>query len=106
MLLYIYTAKLQDLQWDSACNLYAAADKYQILGLKSECFSFLKDNLTQDNACNLLIFADKHLDENLKSIIQDYILNHKNIFHSNEWKHLMKTNVQLAVELLYRKCTE
>ncbi|GFU31835.1 TD and POZ domain-containing protein 5 [Trichonephila clavipes] len=106
MLLYIYTAELQDLQWDSACNLYAAADKYEILSLKSECFSFLKDNLTQDNACNLLIFANKHLDENLNSLIQDYILNHKNIFHSDEWKHLMETNLQLAACLMYRKCTE
>ncbi|GFU31833.1 TD and POZ domain-containing protein 4 [Trichonephila clavipes] len=88
MLLYIYTAKLQDLQWDSACNLYAAADKYEILSLKSECFSFLKDNLTQDNACSLLIFTNKHPDENLNSLIQDYILNHKNIFHSDEWESI------------------
>ncbi|GFV22099.1 TD and POZ domain-containing protein 5 [Trichonephila clavipes] len=106
MLLYIYTAKLQDLQWDSACNLYVAADKYEILSLKSECFSFLKDSLTQDNACNFLIFANKHLGENLNLMIQDYILNHKNIFHSDEWKHLMKTNLQLAASLMYRKCTE
>ncbi|GFY56065.1 TD and POZ domain-containing protein 3 [Trichonephila inaurata madagascariensis] len=40
LLLYIYTATVQDLQWDSACNLYAAADKYEILSLKSECSSF------------------------------------------------------------------
>ncbi|GFY58073.1 hypothetical protein TNIN_384561 [Trichonephila inaurata madagascariensis] len=30
LLLYIYTTTLQDLRWDSACNLYAAADKYEI----------------------------------------------------------------------------
>ncbi|GFV68386.1 TD and POZ domain-containing protein 2 [Trichonephila clavipes] len=106
MLHFIYTAKLQDLQWDSACNLYAAAVKYEIISLKSECFSFLEDNLTQDNACDLLIFADKQLDENLKSIIQDYILIHKNIFQSKEWKLFMETNLQLAVDLMYRKCTE
>ncbi|GFQ80568.1 TD and POZ domain-containing protein 5, partial [Trichonephila clavata] len=47
MLLYIYTATVQDLQWNSACNLYTAADKYEILSLKSECSSFLKDNLSQ-----------------------------------------------------------
>ncbi|GFY73685.1 hypothetical protein TNIN_429801 [Trichonephila inaurata madagascariensis] len=28
MLLYMYTATLPDLQWDSACNLYFAADKH------------------------------------------------------------------------------
>ncbi|PRD22121.1 UNVERIFIED_CONTAM: Tdpoz2 [Trichonephila clavipes] len=66
LLLYIYTATLQDLQWDSACNLYAAADKYEILSLKSECTFFLKDNLSQDNCCDLFILADLHQDEDLK----------------------------------------
>ncbi|GFQ90306.1 TD and POZ domain-containing protein 3 [Trichonephila clavata] len=37
MLLYMYTATVPDLQWDSACNLYAAADKYEILSLKISC---------------------------------------------------------------------
>ncbi|GFW29433.1 hypothetical protein TNCV_743751 [Trichonephila clavipes] len=31
MLLYINTATVSNFQWDSACNLYAAADKYKIL---------------------------------------------------------------------------
>ncbi|GFS94058.1 hypothetical protein TNCV_1810791 [Trichonephila clavipes] len=101
LLLYIYTAKLQDLQWDSACNLYAAADKYEILSLKTECSFFLKDNLTQDNACDLLILAGMHQDEDFKSTIQDYILNHRDIFKTNEWKGFMKVNSQLAAELLY-----
>ncbi|GFY70126.1 TD and POZ domain-containing protein 2 [Trichonephila inaurata madagascariensis] len=65
MLLYIYTATVPDLQWDSACNLYAAADKYEILSLKCECSSFLKDNISQDNWCDFLILADLHQDENL-----------------------------------------
>ncbi|GFY68309.1 hypothetical protein TNIN_219481 [Trichonephila inaurata madagascariensis] len=38
MLQYIYTATVPDLQWDSACNLYAAADKYEILSLKNKTF--------------------------------------------------------------------
>ncbi|PRD24459.1 UNVERIFIED_CONTAM: Tdpoz1 [Trichonephila clavipes] len=101
LLLYIYTVKLQDLQWDSACNLYAAADKYEILSLKTECSFFLKDNLTQDNACDLLILAGMHQDEDFKSTIQDYILNHRDIFKTNEWKGFMKVNSQLAAELLY-----
>ncbi|GFY76241.1 hypothetical protein TNIN_17031 [Trichonephila inaurata madagascariensis] len=46
LLQYIYTATLLDLQWDSACNLYAAADKYEIPSLKSECSSFFKDCLS------------------------------------------------------------
>ncbi|GFQ71295.1 tdpoz2 [Trichonephila clavata] len=104
MLLYIYTATLQDLQWDNACNLYVAADKYEILSLKNECSFFLKDNLSEDNCCDLLILADTHQDEDLKSAVHDYILNHKHIFHTNQWELFMKTNLELAADLMYLKC--
>ncbi|GFY66260.1 speckle-type POZ protein-like B [Trichonephila inaurata madagascariensis] len=104
LLLYIYTATLPDLLWDSACKLYAAADKYEILSLKCECSSFLKDNLSQDNCCDLFILADTHQDEDLKSVVQDYISNHKDIFYTNEWKHFMKTNLELAANIMYLKC--
>ncbi|GFQ64397.1 tdpoz1 [Trichonephila clavata] len=106
MLLYIYTATLPDLQWDSACNLYAAADKYEILGLKSKCSSFMKDNITIDNVLDLLILTDMHQDEDLKSAVQDYILNHRVIFNTNGWKLFMKTNVELAADLMYLKLKE
>ncbi|GFT86879.1 TD and POZ domain-containing protein 1 [Trichonephila clavipes] len=100
MLLYIYTATMPDLQWNSACNLYAAADKYEILSLKSECSSFLKDNLSPDNALDLLILSDMHQDEHLKSSTEKFILNHRGIFKTNEWKLILKTNLQLAADLM------
>ncbi|GFY56062.1 hypothetical protein TNIN_348831 [Trichonephila inaurata madagascariensis] len=100
MLLYIYTATMPDLLWDSACNLYAAADKYEILSLKSECSSFLKDNLSLDNALDLLILSDMHHDEDLKSSTEKFILNHRGIFKTSEWKLFMKTNLQLAADLM------
>ncbi|GFY65734.1 hypothetical protein TNIN_94081 [Trichonephila inaurata madagascariensis] len=101
MLQYIYTATVPDLQWDSACNLYTAADKYEILSLKSKCSSFLKSNLTPDNACDLLILADMHQDKDLKSVVQDYILNHRNIFNTNEWELFMERNARLAASLMH-----
>ncbi|GFY55609.1 TD and POZ domain-containing protein 3 [Trichonephila inaurata madagascariensis] len=106
MLLYIYTATVPDLQWDTACDLYTAADKYEILSLKSKCSSFLKDNLSQGNACNLLIFADEHQDQDLISLIQDYILIHRGIFNTKEWELFMKTNLQLAANLMHLKLKE
>ncbi|GFT84280.1 TD and POZ domain-containing protein 3 [Trichonephila clavipes] len=106
MLLYIYTATVPDLQWDTACDLYTAADKYEILSLKSKCSSFLKDNLSQGNACNLLILADEHQDQDLISAIQDYILIHRGIFNTKEWELFMKTNVQLAANLMHLKLKE
>ncbi|GFQ71291.1 tdpoz1 [Trichonephila clavata] len=106
MLLYMYTATRPNLQWDSACNLYTASNKDEILCLKNECSSFLKDNLSPDNACNLLILADMHQDEDLKSSVEEFILNHKEIFDTYEWKLFMKTNLQLAADLMYLKLIE
>ncbi|GIY38829.1 speckle-type POZ protein [Caerostris extrusa] len=66
MLLYMYSDACEDLQWESASQLYAAADKYQILSLKEECSSFLMSNLDTANACDALMIADLHNDEHLK----------------------------------------
>ncbi|GFT56576.1 TD and POZ domain-containing protein 3 [Trichonephila clavipes] len=102
MLLYMYTATLPDLQWDSACNLYFAADKYQILCLKSDCTFFLMKNLTQDKVYDLLILADRHQDKELMSAIQDYIWIHKGIFNTIAWKRFMEMYTKLAAEVLHQ----
>ncbi|GFY56060.1 hypothetical protein TNIN_348811 [Trichonephila inaurata madagascariensis] len=100
MLLYIYTATMPNLLWDSACNLYAAADKYEILSLKSDCSSFLKDNISSDNVLDLFILADKYQDEDLKSSMKEFLLYHRGFFKTSEWKFFMKTNLQLAADLM------
>ncbi|GFR08659.1 TD and POZ domain-containing protein 3 [Trichonephila clavata] len=104
ILLYVYTDILEDLCLETASLLYEAADKYQILNLKSKCSSFLMDNLTVDNVCGVLVLADMHQDNDLKNALQDYILqNDKAIFCSSEWKHLLDTHTKLAAETMYLK---
>ncbi|GIY26994.1 TD and POZ domain-containing protein 1 [Caerostris extrusa] len=104
LLLYMYTDACEDLQWESASQLYAAADKYQILSLKDECSSFLKANLDAANACEALMIADLHRDEHLKSATSEFILKHdKEIFKSDEWKRLIQTNGQLAFQTMLLK---
>ncbi|GIX79658.1 TD and POZ domain-containing protein 3 [Caerostris extrusa] len=67
MLLYMYTDTLEeDLEWKGACNLYAAADKYDIQSLKIRCLRFLQANFSPTNACNILIFADGNGYKDLK----------------------------------------
>ncbi|CAL1295025.1 unnamed protein product [Larinioides sclopetarius] len=107
MLLYIYTDTLEGLQFESASKLYKIADKYQILSLKSKCSTFLKENLCPTNACDALVLADVHNDNDLKTAVQDYILlQHKQVFCSEEWEHFMNTYVKLAADLMYRKITK
>ncbi|GBN23980.1 TD and POZ domain-containing protein 5 [Araneus ventricosus] len=104
MLTYIYTDSVEDLQLESASKLYAATDKYEILSLKSRCSSFLKENLCPENACDVLVLADLHNDDELKSVVQDYILGkRKEIFCSQEWKDFMSTHLKLAADIMYKK---
>ncbi|GIY94679.1 TD and POZ domain-containing protein 1 [Caerostris extrusa] len=102
-LLYMYTDTLEDLQCESAQALYAEADKYAVLSLKNSCSSFLKKSLSATSACDILVLADMHGDDDLKRATQDYILQlGKDILLSSEWKLLMKSNPQLALETVYR----
>ncbi|CAL1295009.1 unnamed protein product [Larinioides sclopetarius] len=50
MLLYIYTDSLKDLQIENASKLYEAAEKYEILSLKSRCSFFLKKKFVPDQS--------------------------------------------------------
>ncbi|GIX96514.1 hypothetical protein CEXT_505061 [Caerostris extrusa] len=45
LLLCVYSDSLEDLDWESACNLYAAADKCDVNSLKYKCVLYLKQNL-------------------------------------------------------------
>ncbi|GIY91913.1 TD and POZ domain-containing protein 5 [Caerostris extrusa] len=103
LLLYMYTDTLEeDLQCQSACQLYAAADKYAVLSLKNKCSSFLQGIFSVTSACDILSLADMYQDEELKSSVQEYILlNPEDIFSSEEWQLLMKSNPRLALETMY-----
>ncbi|GIY79265.1 hypothetical protein CEXT_711741 [Caerostris extrusa] len=53
MLQYVYTDTLEELKWESASMLYAAADKYELLALKDHCSTIiLKNNLSAKTRVN------------------------------------------------------
>ncbi|GFW08714.1 TD and POZ domain-containing protein 3 [Trichonephila clavipes] len=104
MLLYMYTNKLEDLHWESASQLYAASDKYDIASLRIKCSVILLGKLSPKNACKILTLADMHQDNMLKRIVQEYIhMRSETIFSSEEWKLLMKANLHLAAETMHLK---
>ncbi|GBN03065.1 Speckle-type POZ protein [Araneus ventricosus] len=104
MLLYAYTSVVEDLDWENACELYAAADKYEMLALKKKCSTFLETNLSVANACDLLLLSSLHQDEDLTSVARDFILEHdKEIINSEDWEHLMETHTKLAADVMRLK---
>ncbi|GFU16155.1 hypothetical protein NPIL_217471 [Nephila pilipes] len=101
LLLYVYSNVLEDLQGEGALKLYAAADKYQIVSLKSKCRYFLNSNLCPNNLCDVLVFGDMHADDPLKAAAQEYALEHEeDVFRSEVWKAFAKTNPPLKTMLL------
>ncbi|CAL1281802.1 unnamed protein product [Larinioides sclopetarius] len=104
LLIFLYSDSLEELQWESATELYYAADKYAIEKLKIICSSFLVDNLNTSTASELLLFADTHSDRDLKKVIEDFILEHeKEVFGSEEWEKLIETNPQLVIKTMHLK---
>ncbi|GIX79654.1 TD and POZ domain-containing protein 5 [Caerostris extrusa] len=102
MLLHMYTDAFEkDLPYKKAFELYQAARKHGITSLKLKCLSFLLNHLSASNACEILVFADEHKEECLKRTVQGYILKNQEILLSNEWKHLMASDLQLAAETMY-----
>ncbi|GBM17324.1 TD and POZ domain-containing protein 5 [Araneus ventricosus] len=107
MLMFVYTDAFQSIQWENAVQLYAAADKYELLSLKSKCSCLLKTSFCSTNACQILILADMHQDVCLKKEAQEYILRHsKSVFSSNEWAILLDTYPKLAAETMGLKFSE
>ncbi|GFS77621.1 TD and POZ domain-containing protein 1 [Trichonephila clavipes] len=105
MLLYMYTDTLENLQWESALLLYEAADKYDMMSLRNQCASFIESHLTPTNVCEALALADRHQDEDLKSILQKYIVHNKEeALGLKEWEVFMKNNSELAAETLFKIC--
>ncbi|GIY33872.1 TD and POZ domain-containing protein 5 [Caerostris darwini] len=103
MILYLYTDHLEDLEWESAYLLYAAADKYAIHSLKNKCSVFLRNAFSFSNACNILKLADSHGDEELKQAVQDYILaNDEDVINSSEFELLINVNPKLAAETMHK----
>ncbi|CAL1299676.1 unnamed protein product [Larinioides sclopetarius] len=107
MLQYVYTESLEGLHYQSAYQLYVAADMYQILDLKNKCSVFLRGELIRSNACDVLVLADVYQDKDLKTDVQKFIVKEgKNIFTSDEWKDFIKENIQLAADTMLFKCIE
>ncbi|GBN88971.1 Speckle-type POZ protein [Araneus ventricosus] len=103
LLLYIYKDTVEELQWESAVDLFRAAEKYQLLNLRKKCSVFLKSNLSVYDVCSILSLANMHEAGDLRKAAEDFISEHDNeVFDSNEWKTFKEKNFRLASEIMER----
>ncbi|XP_065203939.1 speckle-type POZ protein B-like [Planococcus citri] len=96
MLKYIYTGKCDDSN-ELAEGLLAAADKYDLCGLKIMCAKKLIRGLSVENATNVLILADMHHYEDLKrQVIKFIVANCSEVLNTGAWLEMLSSNSKLA----------
>ncbi|XP_065203937.1 speckle-type POZ protein B-like [Planococcus citri] len=99
MLKYIYTGKCDDSD-ELAEELLAAADKYDLCGLKIICAKKLIRRLSIENATNVLILADMHHFEDLKhQVIKFIVTNCTEVLNTEAWLENLSSNLKLANEV-------
>ncbi|XP_055951484.1 TD and POZ domain-containing protein 5-like [Argiope bruennichi] len=104
LLMFMYTDTVEDMDWETAKELYFAADKYEIVSLKNKCSSFLKLNIQPSNCCDILLLSDTHQDADLKRFVEDYVVaRDQDVFGSKEWKIFMGNHLQLAADTMCLK---
>ena len=98
MLRFMYTGDCD--VGNSAEDLYAAADKYDIQDLKEMCEENMRNNLDVDNAVRFLILSDAYQSKNLKERALAFInRNAAALVKKPCWNDLMKTHPDLMTEI-------
>ncbi|GBO17933.1 hypothetical protein AVEN_37423-1 [Araneus ventricosus] len=98
-LLYLYTDKVEDMEWKNALKLYVVAEQFKISTLMKKCSLILTEKLTIQNVCDILLLAYKYHDEDMKSSIHDFIsVQDVAFFNSDKWIKMEETNSSIAAE--------
>ncbi|XP_021000324.2 uncharacterized protein [Parasteatoda tepidariorum] len=98
LLLYLYSGATKTHDFDDACDLYYAADKYEVLSLRDACKRDLLVHLKVDNACQMLSLANRHGDESFKENILKFIKeNFKTVVKMESFEELSANEPKLAL---------
>ena len=97
---YLYTDNL-DIQVESAMELFAAADLFDISRLQSMCEKKLLQYINTENAATIFHAADEHSATMLRSKSLNFILKHfEDVSKSQAFEEMARHNVELVVEIL------
>ncbi|GBM23313.1 TD and POZ domain-containing protein 2 [Araneus ventricosus] len=100
---YLYTGEVQKLTYDEYCDLYEAADKYQVHTLQRACSESLMLSIRIDTVCRIMVLAYLHNDSILKDHALHYIWrNFTKVKLTEEWEMTVQGHQVIASEVLYR----
>ncbi|GBO33184.1 hypothetical protein AVEN_142155-1 [Araneus ventricosus] len=99
---FLYTANFVEDDEDDLeelFDLYYAADKCEVMGMRTLCGSKIMSKATADNACQIFQLAHRHSDKDLKLQAMDFIQFHSDaVFQTDGWKKF-EASGPLAAEL-------
>ncbi|MFH4973583.1 hypothetical protein AB6A40_000292 [Gnathostoma spinigerum] len=100
LLTYMYTGRSPNLS-SMALDLLAAADRFQLPGLKEMADQVLRSNLVVESACRFLIFADMHNARDLKADAIKFIANNSAaVITTDGWAEMVKQQPNLVTEVV------
>ncbi|GIX75126.1 TD and POZ domain-containing protein 4 [Caerostris darwini] len=100
---YLYTGVIEDasIGFQDLCDLYYAADKYEVADLRIKCGNTLLSSVAADTAMQILQLADSHSDRDLKSGALEFIrLNLESVTSTDAWESCTKSAPNLAAQVL------
>lgn len=102
---YLYTGEVQKLPFEDVCDLYEAADKYEICALQQACSEILRSFIKQDNVCRILVLSYFHNDTVLRQHATIHILcNFPEIRETADWEMTVSAHQRIASDILEKVC--
>ncbi|CAL1299424.1 unnamed protein product [Larinioides sclopetarius] len=98
---FLYTGKLPYCNFNILCDLYYAADKYDVVELRQICVDLIIPQISMENIHRVMKLAFAHDDELLKSTVMARIaINIETWCSTNDWKNLINEEPKIAFEVL------
>ncbi|GBN92354.1 Speckle-type POZ protein [Araneus ventricosus] len=96
---FLSSGVLPDCDFDFLCDLYYAADKYEVVELHQACIRLLLGKISLENIIRVLKLFSLHNDELLKSTVMALIsVNIETIKMTSDWKNLLRDDPEIALK--------
>jgi len=106
LMYYMYSGRSPNLQ-HMALDLLAAADRFQLPGLKDMADQVLRSGLMVDTVCRNLVFADMHSARELKADAIKFVAqNSTQVIQTEGWAEMVKQHPGLVTEVVSAISTE
>ncbi|KJH49454.1 BTB/POZ domain protein [Dictyocaulus viviparus] len=106
LLMYMYSGRSPNIQ-QMGLELLAAADRFQLPGLKEMADHVLRSGLIVDTACKFLVYADMYNSSDLKTEAVKFIAQNINsVIQTDTWAELTRDHGCLVTEIVAHMSSE